>query len=223
MSKSKNNSNVFLSNQLLKQYTEDDSQLQNVPGSILLDFKEDLHNLGFSFQVLNQAEALMPKHKDTILPIVIKYYKAATIPSEKQYLLKWFHHRGLDEVIPMLIEDYYSPCSDTARWAIGDRLYEIRSKHYVKEYIKMITNPKFGIARQMVVLLLGKLKEESAIPTLIDLLKDEEVRLHVISALSEYKREEFRQYFEKFQDSTHPGWRKSARAALRRLGDKRRE
>lgn len=58
-----------------------------------------------------------------------------------------------------------------------------------------------------------KLKEESAIPTLIDLLEDEEVCLHAISALGDFKREEFRCYFERFQDSTHLGWRKYAKAA----------
>lgn len=70
----------------------------------------------------------------------------------------------------------------------------------------------YGRNRQMIVLLLGKLKEECAIPTLIDLLEDEEVRLHAISALGEFKREEFRCYFERFQNSTHPGWRKYAEA-----------
>ena len=75
----------------------------------------------------------------------------------------------------------------------------------------------YGRNRQMIVLLLGKLKEECAIPTLIDLLEDEEVRLHAISALGEFKREEFRRYFERFQNSTHPGWRKYAKAAIKKL------
>ena len=69
----------------------------------------------------------------------------------------------------------------------------------------------------MIVLLLGKLKEESAIPTLIDLLEDEEVRLHAISALGEFKREEFRCYFERFRNSAHPGWRKYAKSAIKKL------
>ena len=75
----------------------------------------------------------------------------------------------------------------------------------------------YGRNRQMIVLLLGKLKEECAIPTLIDLLEDEEVRLHAISALGEFKREEFRCYFERFQNSKHSGWRKYARSALKKL------
>ena len=61
------------------------------------------------------------------------------------------------------------------------------------------------------------LKEENAIPILIDLLEDEDVRLHAISALSEFKREAFRCYFERFQNSTHPGWRKYARLAIKKL------
>ena len=67
------------------------------------------------------------------------------------------------------------------------------------------------------VICIGKLKEESAIPVLIDLLEDEEVRLHAISALGQFKREEFRGYFERFQNASHAGWRKYAREALKKL------
>ena len=87
----------------------------------------------------------------------------------------------------------------------------------LKEYLDIVSNRAFGQNRQMIVLLLGKLKEESAVPTLIDLLEDEEVRLQAISALGEFKREEFRCYFERFQNSTHPGWRKYAREALKKI------
>ena len=69
----------------------------------------------------------------------------------------------------------------------------------------------------MIILLLGKLKEESAVPILIDLLEDDEVRLQAICALGEFKKEEFRCHFERFQNSTHPGWRKYAKAALKKL------
>mgnify|MGYP007114017856 FL=1 len=60
---------------------------------------------------------------------MIKYYKKAKLKNEKQYLLGWFHHKGLEEVVPMLLEDYYSNNSDIDKWAIGDRLYQIRSEN----------------------------------------------------------------------------------------------
>ena len=88
---------------------------------------------------------------------------------------------------------------------------------YIDRYIEIASNYAFGINRQMIVLLLGKLKAEKAIPLLISLLEDKEVCLQAISALGEFKRVEFRCYFERFRDSPHPGWRKYARVALKKL------
>ena len=116
------------------------------------------------------------------------------------------------------IEDYYSnETKDLTRWFISDCLYQIRSKKYIAEYIKIVSNPKFARNRQLIVLLLGKLKVESAIPVLIELLEDEDVRLHAIDSLGQIKREEFRCYFERFENSPHYGWRKYARTALKKL------
>ena len=74
----------------------------------------------------------------------------------------------------------------------------------------------------MVVLLVGKLRVEKAIPILIDLLEDESVRAHAITALGDFKREEFRPCFERFENSAHPKWRHQSRVALKKL-DKQKE
>lgn len=211
------NSNPDLVKRMIDRYKENEEQLRKNPDSILLDFKQELLDLGFDFQVLNQAESFLPKHKDTILPVVIKYYKMAKLKNEKQYLLGWFHHRGLDEVVPLLLEDYFSDDPDVDRWAIGDCLYQIRSKKHIADYLKIIANASYGQDRQMVILLVGKLKAEVAIPVLIDLLEDEGVRLQAIAALGDFKRGDLRPYFERFQNSKHPGWRKYAKSALKKL------
>ena len=177
--------------------------------------------MGFEFETSNQAIGFIPKHKKVILPIATKYYqlaKALEKPNEQNYFMRFLCIKGLDDVIPMLLEDYYSEkTADLTRWFISDCIYQIQSKSFVREYLDIVSNRMFGRNRQMVILLLGKLNEESAIPTLIDLLEDEEVRLHAISALGEFKREEFRCYFERFQNSTHPGWRKYAKSAIKKL------
>lgn len=211
------NSNPSLVKRMIELYKANEEQMKKNPDSILLNFKQELLNLGFNFQVLNQAERLLPKYKDAVLPVVIKYYKMAKLKNEKQYLLGWFHHKGLEEVVPMLLEDYYSNNSNIDKWAIGDRLYQIRSKKYIDDYLKIISNSSYGQDRQMVVLIVGKLKVEAAIPILIDLLEDEGVRLQAIAALGEFKQENLRPYFERFQNSKHPGWRKYAKAALKKL------
>lgn len=83
--------------------------------------------------------------------------------------------------------------------------------------MKIISDASYGQDRQMVTLLVGNLKAEDAIPALIDLLEDEGVRLQAIAALGDFKRGDLRPYFERFQNSKHPGWRRYAKAALKKL------
>ena len=208
---------VWLNNEKVaeEQYCKDNSD------SLIPLFEKELRGLGFEFETSNQAVGFIPKHKKVMVPIATKYYQFAKElekPNEQNYFLRFLCIKGLDDVVPMLLEDYhFEKTVDLTRWFISDCIYQIRSKRFVKEYLNIISNRIFGRNRQMIVLLLGKLKEENAIPTLIDLLEDEEVRLHAISALGEFKREEFRCYFERFQNSIHPGWRKYAKAAIKKL------
>lgn len=191
------------------------------PDSLIPLFVKELRELGFEFETANQAVGLLPKHKKAIVPVAVKYYRLAKElekPNEQNYFLCFLHIKGLDDVVPMLLEDYYSEkTEDLTRWFISDCIYQIRARNFVKEYLNIVSSRRFGQNRQMIVLLLGKLKEESAVPVLIDLLEDEDVRLHAICALGQFKREEFRCYFERFRDSAHPGWRKYARAAIKKL------
>ncbi|MBP3415162.1 MAG: HEAT repeat domain-containing protein [Clostridia bacterium] len=200
---------------------EEETHRKENPDSLIPLFENELRELGFEFEISNQTLGFMPKHKKTILPIAVKYYQLAKQQqryNEQDHFLSFFHFKGFDEVIPMLIEDFHSPMTpDITRWFIADRLYQIRSKHYVDEYLKIISNSQYGINRQMLILLVGKLKVEKAIPILIDLLEDEDVRLHAICALGDFKKEEFRPYFERFKDSKQPGWRKYSNAALKKL------
>ena len=189
--------------------------------SLIPLFTKELRDLGFEFEISSQAVSFIPKHKKAILPIAIKYYQLAKElekSNEQNYFLNFFYIKGLDDLVPMLLEDYYfEKTEDLTRWFISDCIYQIRSKKFVKEYLDIVSNKKFGSNRKMIVLLLGKLKEERAVPVLINLLEDEEVRLHAICALGEFKREEFRCYFERFQNSKHPGWRKYAKEAIKKL------
>lgn len=191
------------------------------PDSLIPRFEKELRDLGFEFEISNQTLGFMPKYKQVILPIAIRYYKLAKEQqkvNEQNHFMSFFHFKGFEEVVPMLLEDYYSKATQNlTRWFISDCLYQIRSKNHIKEYLEIALNPEFGVNRQMVILLVGKLKAENAIPVLVDLLEDEEVRLHAIDALCQFKREEFRCHFERFQNSTHPGWRKYAKKAINKL------
>ncbi len=191
------------------------------PDSLIPLFERELRELGFDFEVSSQTFGFIPKYKKDILPIAVRYYQLAKKlkkTNEQIHFMGFFRIKGFDDIVPMLLEDYCSEeTDDLTRWFISDCLYYIRSKKFIREYQIISSNRLFGINRQMIVLLLGKLKDDTSVPILIALLEDEEVRLQAICALGEYKRESFRCYFERFKDDTHPGWRKYARAALKKL------
>ena len=196
------------------------------PDSLVPLFEAELRNLGFVFEISDQIHNYLPEHKDVILPITIKYYNLAKKlkkDNEQNHFLSYFRYKGFIEVIPTLLEDYYSSeTTNLTQWFISDCLYEIRSKKYVDEYLKIIANSTFKGNRIMLIRLVGQFKTEKAIPILIDLLEDEMVRLHAIYALGCFKREEFRCHFERFQDDKRDELRKSSRQALAKL-DKQRE
>lgn len=191
------------------------------PYSVNILFKKELEALGVELSYLNQVVSLMPKHKAILFPLALEYYKKARALEqfrEMNFYLNLFCYKGCEDVIPMLLEDFSSTkVHDATKWAIADCLYRLKSKDYADEYIRIASNALYGANRQMIILLIGKLKIENAIPLLISLLEDETVRLHAICALGDYKRKEFAPYFERFIDDKHSGVRKYAKAALKKI------
>lgn len=191
------------------------------PGSLIPLFEKELKDLGFEFETSSQTFGFVPKYKNVIVPIALKYYQLAkemNMPNEQNHFIGFFRIKGLDEIVPLLLSDFYSDkTTDLTRWLISDCIYQIKSRQFIKEYLNIASNRAFGLNRQMIILLLGKLKDESTVPTLIALLDDEEVRLQAICALSEFKRKDFCCYFERFQSSTNAGWRKYSKKAIQKL------
>lgn len=200
---------------------QDQEYYKEHSATLVLQFEKELRDKGFIFEISEQVLSFMPKNKEIILPIAIKYYQEAKRlrrRNEQEYFMQFFYYKGIEEVVPILLDDFKSlEIRDIDRWSIGDCLYQIQSKKYIDEYLEIISNAEYGQSRQMLILLVGHFKVDKAIPILINLLEDEDVRLHAIDALGCFKREEFRGYFEKYENSSHPGWRREARKALKKI------
>lgn len=190
------------------------------PDSLIPPFEQELRDLGFQFEISEQIGQFLPKHKKTILPIVIKYYQQATYDNEKNYFISLFHYRGFEEVVPMLLNDFYSDkISSLTRQFIGESLRAIRSKNYIDDYLEIIAKPQYGLARAPIFSLVGDLKVEQAIPILIHLLEvDEEFAPCALQTLGNYKQFELQPYFEHFINSPDMCMRKIAKTALKKLG-----
>lgn len=191
--------------------------------SVILQLENELRKLGFEFEISQQIGEFLPVHKEIILPLVVKCYqetKRLGKYNEQDQLLEIFCSEGLEEVVPMLLEDYCSSITqDSTRYLIVDCLKKICSKHYAKEYLDIIANSELGTTRQMMISFVGELKVEEAIPVLIRLLEEEEVCEQAIYALGKYRREGFRPYFERFMKDENLRRRECARVALRKLDE----
>lgn len=210
-------SNDRISKHILETFQQSEAAYQSNPRSVLADFSNELRDMGFEFETLYHAITLTKTHGALIAPLALKYYQQATLENEKRYLLSWIPKQAASSAIPILLQDFYSDKGNVDRWAIADTLYGFASPKYWQEYLDIISKSEYGIDRQMLILLAGKLKIEEAIPVLITLLDDECVTLHALCALSRYKNPEFRGYFERFVNSPNTAWRKQAMKALQQL------
>ena len=215
------NNPAFLKKFIEDRKKEDEKYFKEHPDSLIIPFLNELRELGFEFEHAPEGSGLETKYKKVIIPIVLKYYaeaKRLKKENERLYFMGYFHCKGADYIVPMLLEDYRFPeTTQQILWAISDCLYTIRAMKYVDEYIELVSDKHYGINRQMIILLLGERKVEKAIPVLISLLDDEDVRLHAISALGCFKREEFRPYFERYSGERKAGYGKYARQAIKKL------
>ena len=188
------------------------------PNPLITAFADEMREAGLEFDECDELSEFMPEKKDVILPQAVKYYREAREEQNDEaenYFLSFFEYKGLDELVPMLIEAYTDANTwDVTRWGIADCLSAIESKEYAHEYIEAVSNSALGSSRQKLIALLGKIKDERAIPALIELLEDKTVRAHTLAALSKFDDPELRSHFERFKDDENPGVRKCALDAL---------
>lgn len=213
------NSNPALVKQIIEKSKQaSESMLSEHPDSMIPPFEKELHELGFQFEISEQVKNFLPKHKKVILPIAVKYYQQAIHDTDKNFFISLFHYKGFEEVIPLLLDDFYSEkVTSLTRQFIGETLRAIRSKKYIDDYLIIIASPQYGIARAPIFSLVGSLKIDQAIPILVRLLDDNEFAPCALQALGDYKRLDFRPYFERFIDSPDACLRKTANTALKKL------
>lgn len=189
------------------------------PNSVVLQFENELYKLGFCFEIPEQIKLFLPSSKEKILPIAIKFYQQAELENEKNFFISLFHYRGFEEAVPLLLKDFYAEeTTSLTRQFIGETLRAIHSKKYVEEYLNIISNQQYGLARAPLFSLIGSLKEEKAIPVLIRLLDtDREFAPCALQALGAFRCQKLRPYFERYINSSDKDLCKAANLALKKL------
>jgi len=99
-------------------------------------------------------------------------------------------------------------------WAVGNALSIVDVKGFEKQLIELCRNAKYGTARQMLVLGLGRFRNSDAEDAALELLNDEDVRLHAIIALGKMKSKRALFELERLLTDKKATIRKEARKAI---------
>lgn len=102
-------------------------------------------------------------------------------------------------------------------WAIGNALSIVSVEGFEKEVIQLALDSRYGQARQMIVLGLGRLRSWDAQEAAVELLNDEDVKLHAIIALGTMKSKRALFELERLLTDKRAVVRKEARKAITKI------
>lgn len=116
------------------------------------------------------------------------------------------------------VDPSVDPGATGLRWTMGNAIDALADDSYFDELVDLARDRKYGRARQMVVLSLGKSKRPEAVPVLLGLVDDPDVGGHAITALGRLKAPAARDALERKLDDQRAWVRREARKALAKLG-----
>lgn len=174
------------------------------------------NDYGFEVETYDDLKAIKRKIKK-LVPVLIKYLYMFETRNFKRSVIGLLAVKGFNQATETLLDAYISDDESMDKWAIGDALYSIQDKRFEDEYIKIVEDKSNGISRQMIVILLGKLRCEKAITTLINLLQDDDVDGHAIMALGYFKNDELINYIEPFLNHEKRWIRQEAERAIKKM------
>lgn len=176
----------------------------------------DVNKLGYNITSYQDLKKLKTKDK-VLVPLLLRYLKKVNYINEKEFFVRCLGVRNFNTATETLIEEFHNNNHESYKWAIGNTLSIIQDKSHVDTYIDIMTNKKHGTARQMVAILLGKLRCQKALQTLISLLSDEEIYGHVIVALGHFKDYKLIEYIKPFVNTNEAWIRKEAKHSIKKL------
>ena len=180
---------------------------------------EELRAAGFDQMTLDELRTSRREYASAI-PILVRWLGRIDAANAKESIVRalsvpWA--RGI-ATRPVLDEFHRAPREWVGyRWAIGNAMEVIADESVAPEILSIVGDPAHGTARQMFVLALGKLRYRESVPTLIQLLSDEDVAGHAAMALGQMGAAEAVTELERLASSAKPWVRKEASKALKRI------
>jgi HEAT repeats len=157
------------------------------------------------------------------VPILVKWLPKITNSRVKESIVRalsvpWAKGSAERE---LLAEFCKTPSSENQglKWAIGNALEVLSGDDVFDDIVELVQDNRHGIARQMLVMALGKIKNPRAVNVLISLLDDEDVVGHALIGLRKLNAVEARPHILPLLKHPKAWVRREAKKALNKIDD----
>lgn len=157
-------------------------------------------------------------HYAKAIPILIKWLPIVTNQGLKESIVRalsvpWAKPAA---ALPLIAEFQRgaNATSDSVKWAIGNALAVVADDSVFSQLSEIVRDRRQGIAREMLVVALGNMKDLRAVDVLIELLGDDVVMCHSLIALGRLKAQKAGSYIESLLNHPRPLIRKEAKKAM---------
>jgi hypothetical protein len=181
----------------------------------------DLAESGFPVRTIDDLKQHRVSYGDAV-PILVRWLSLTDDPDVKLTIthalnVPWRRR----EVTRALVSEFKRVADSRSylKWALGDTLATVFDSSSGDDILDLVQDRRHGRARQMLVGRLGKLRDPRVIDVLIDLLGDDDVVLHALTAIGRRRAQEARARVTLLLDNPNRTVRRAAHQVLTRLDE----
>lgn len=203
---------------LARQKRQEDERGRNLESyqTAARDVVADLAAAGFEVEAIGDLRRLGTPYPQAV-PVLLRWLPCVHDPAVKEDIVRTLSVPWAEDAAPLLLFEFERAEDATGtglRWAIGNALEVVANDEIADGMIKLATDRRYGKAREMVVVGLGKMKDARVADVLLELLADDEVVGHAVMALGKLRAKTARSRIEPLLNHPKPWVRKEAKRAL---------
>lgn len=176
-------------------------------------------------QLVTEAAATGTRYPAAI-PVLVRWlprvdYRPLLDDIVRALSVSWAKREAAPPLVALFraLPPHDGPPETDPRWTVGGALETLAGPAVADDLLDLATDRRHGLARQLVVLGLGRLKGDARVPpVLLDLLDDEQVTGYAVMALGKLKVASAAPRLRALADHPEPWVRREAAKALRRVG-----
>jgi HEAT repeat protein len=163
-------------------------------------------------------------------PILILWLPRAQTPLVKERIVRSLtgEKAAIPDALGPLVEEFRRADEDewALKWAVGNALATLADASIVDDLVELAADRRHGKSREMLMDALARTKDERALDLLVELVNDDDMAGHAISALRSLGPKSSLPYLERARPAlerqaaggVRPIARRQAKKALERLG-----